>query len=970
MRRVLSILMAVMMVLGTMGFTAFAAPEEGAAAFLAYDEVSVENLPDAFTQETNPRARQVLMAKNWTGDIEIDYPGFGSSFYLNGYALDGQLKLSDLSILNLYGIEPGNDWAGSESRITASGIGEDYTLYQTSNANINISGTMTIKATEEDGIAIYAEGGKIIIGSAGVTVDGNIKAVNPAIIKISDGTYLGEFEADNATNLEITGGKFAHDPSAYIPAGYEAVLGEDEMYTIIKPEATLDMLEIVDGKYILSTPSDVVTFREVMSKESIPAGTEFKLANNIDMTDITLAPAGNDTNRFYGNFDGNHCKISNITIQGGSDSYVAFFGNTSGATIKDLTLENITVSGGEYTAGLVGRTRNTTVTNCKVIGDIAITGSAHVGGIVGGGVTNVTECAVIGNENSSISGVYDVGGIAGLVSAGTSEVESNSVSNINITAEDGYAGGVAGRVLANAAGNNLSLSYNEVEDIAIASGTTYEDSSALIAGYTMTSGVGNVTYSTNSVASSTLTVDGVESDVVYAGVEGDANISLDIAKIGDVYYTSLEDAIADAADVATEETPVTVQLLPGEFEVGNVQFPAVAEHIIIKGAADHATTLKNSAFRSADGSSICYNDITIDGIVFDNSYILFTGWRADATYKDWTITNCKFYDIESEAAVFFNLSDSVESEAMENFSFTNNVIDGVTGASKSGMGLNVSTGDITITGNVIKNVNWNAIQLINVAEDATVVITDNELQSDAEEGVVNLYNMQAGITLKDNTIITNEGQPAYAYFEAIEADGKVYGSLDDAISNAGESGSLAITTNKTMNSTAMNTIASANDGAGVSIALGENVLTVEFAEDEEVVDYSELIEVPSRYTLKVNEETGEDGKTIVTYQLKKKKSNTSLGVSGGISGSGVVMVSNYTVTFEANGGSAVAGQLVQAGGKATEPVAPEKEGYIFDGWYADAALTEAYDFDATVGKNITIYAKWTEKAASNQIILT
>ena len=65
------------------------------------------------------------------------------------------------------------------------------------------------------------------------------------------------------------------------------------------------------------------------------------------------------------------------------------------------------------------------------------------------------------------------------------------------------------------------------------------------------------------------------------------------------------------------------------------------------------------------------------------------------------------------------------------------------------------------------------------------------------------------------------------------------------------------------------------------------------------------------------------------------------------------------VTFESNGGTAVADQLVDDDEPATEPTAPTRTGYTFAGWYRDAALTTAYNFSTPVTGNITLYAKWT-----------
>lgn len=68
--------------------------------------------------------------------------------------------------------------------------------------------------------------------------------------------------------------------------------------------------------------------------------------------------------------------------------------------------------------------------------------------------------------------------------------------------------------------------------------------------------------------------------------------------------------------------------------------------------------------------------------------------------------------------------------------------------------------------------------------------------------------------------------------------------------------------------------------------------------------------------------------------------------------------STYTVTFNTDGGSAVASQTVTSGAKATKPADPAKEGFTFDGWYKDAAFTTAFDFNTVINSDVTVYAKW------------
>lgn len=69
----------------------------------------------------------------------------------------------------------------------------------------------------------------------------------------------------------------------------------------------------------------------------------------------------------------------------------------------------------------------------------------------------------------------------------------------------------------------------------------------------------------------------------------------------------------------------------------------------------------------------------------------------------------------------------------------------------------------------------------------------------------------------------------------------------------------------------------------------------------------------------------------------------------------------FEVSFETNGGDAIAKQTVNENETVTEPTAPLKEGYVFVGWFTDEELTKEYDFNTKVTGNLVLYAKW-EKA--------
>lgn len=68
----------------------------------------------------------------------------------------------------------------------------------------------------------------------------------------------------------------------------------------------------------------------------------------------------------------------------------------------------------------------------------------------------------------------------------------------------------------------------------------------------------------------------------------------------------------------------------------------------------------------------------------------------------------------------------------------------------------------------------------------------------------------------------------------------------------------------------------------------------------------------------------------------------------------------YTVHFDTNGGSHIAPLENVSGDSAIDrPPDPTRQGSVFLGWYAEAALINAWDFEQhRVSANLTLYAKW------------
>lgn len=72
----------------------------------------------------------------------------------------------------------------------------------------------------------------------------------------------------------------------------------------------------------------------------------------------------------------------------------------------------------------------------------------------------------------------------------------------------------------------------------------------------------------------------------------------------------------------------------------------------------------------------------------------------------------------------------------------------------------------------------------------------------------------------------------------------------------------------------------------------------------------------------------------------------------------------YTVEFDSVGGTMVEPIQISEGQAVTEPKAPTKENFVFDGWYFGESK---FDFSITIMQNIKLTAKWTEATSEENL---
>lgn len=138
--------------------------------------------------------------------------------------------------------------------------------------------------------------------------------------------------------------------------------------------------------------------------------------------------------------------------------------------------------------------------------------------------------------------------------------------------------------------------------------------------------------------------------------------------------------------------------------------------------------------------------------------------------------------------------------------------------------------------------------------------------------------------------------------------------------------------------------------------LSENVV---FSENQEVFTLN--------FRIKDDAEPKDYPFTVVNSVLYEGgiPSNTTVTDSGKITVN--APAATYTVTFDAQGGSAVASATgIATGGTVTKPNDPTFAGHVFAGWYKEAEGTNKWSFSQDqVTANTTLYAKWTAVPAVN-----
>ena len=259
-------------------------------------------------------------------------------------------------------------------------------------------------------------------------------------------TYIGGDNDGDGYYLDYSGNEVviksvSQDP---IPSSPEGTLDKSGDYYLIKNES--------DWKKVTGFASDT---------------SKYKLTSDLDFSNHKFYMLGSYPNKFRGQLYGEAKTISNITIHASKADYIGMIGESSGAKVYGLNLENFNITGKDKVGGAFGAPSNTEV---KVISlkNMNITGNTEVGPMDGAYMSWVTMRNILVKSGTITANVS-----AYIISGGN--VDDSLVENVTLKA--------SGCGFTNGYGNNH---YSNSIDLQCDEATTHNTFAS--------SNVGNISY--------------------------------------------------------------------------------------------------------------------------------------------------------------------------------------------------------------------------------------------------------------------------------------------------------------------------------------------------------------------------------------------------------------------------------------------------------------------------------------------
>ena len=377
------------------------------------------------------------------------------------------------------------------SRTYYAGLFNQVSQYSGENTVIK---NLTVKDAKISG---SGQVGAIVGGMNGNTVVENCKVIGcelKAVKKVGavvGYTAGGTVKDCYAANCVVSySEKEGSEVVGYVNTG-STVTGNTYENVTVMQSIDAEGVGIKDGNYVVTSAEGFEWISEAVENGTLDDET-IVLNNDIDLSAMSRAavsnwtPIGTAENPFTGTFDGNGKTIKNLIIVEPTakegKAYIGFFGYAKNATIKNVTFENVNINipclDIDHSQGHIGAVAGSlegksTIENVTVKGDITVyatqtaNGASRVAVVAGGnsyGNVTIKNVHVIANEGSSLIANNNTGAIAGQLQGKT--VYENCTSNINVTVNKFFAGGIVGL----AGTNDEFINCHTTGDIAVVAG--------------------------------------------------------------------------------------------------------------------------------------------------------------------------------------------------------------------------------------------------------------------------------------------------------------------------------------------------------------------------------------------------------------------------------------------------------------------------------------------------------------------
>ena len=357
-----------------------------------------------------------------------------------------------------------------------------------------------------------------------------------------------------------------------------------------------------NGTIQITSVQDFIDFADAVNNGSFD-GDLVVLTTDLDFGNAEWTPVGTENNPFKGTFDGLGNTVSNLYVNMADENNAGLFGCINGGTVRNLNVDNADITGQDH-VGVIAGSYVADIDNCHITGLVKVTGNYKVGGIIGYVYGSVSNCSIIVDDDSTVTGVY----------------EAQNHEGDNVGGAIGYTG--EGGEHYNHIHSNITIENLDVQGTRKVGGVVgFLQQAVTLTGSTYASGSVSSNATDDYARSNTITIGGIVGE--FDGTEGEP-----VSTISNCYVAETTVSGPDSnhlGEICGGTRRVTENLVSTDNASSNVSL--IANDSVRIG---NANELVDFALRVNGGDS--YSDVTV--ILTDNIDLAGIDWEPIGTSFD------------------------------------------------------------------------------------------------------------------------------------------------------------------------------------------------------------------------------------------------------------------------------------------------------------------------------------------------